>query len=279
VTNTDRISEQIEVYPAPAEVRKWCFCAILRRVHAGPVQARVQASTWASLNIIVDGEVHSSAGVLPRRFLTAPFAVPFDTRTPGPLLSLSLVLQPWALQGLTGMAAAALGPSPVDVAHLGCEPLEVICAAMAEACRSADMRVLWAALQAQAHRVPAGPPALAWHMLCAHGVGAAATALGWSPRHYLRQFRHAMGLPPATWIRIRRWEAALQALAAGDEPSIAQLSLRHGFADQAHLARDARALVDQTPVRLRQLLRHGRVPWSLRPAHVRFVQDEDETRA
>lgn len=125
------------------------------------------------------------AGVLPPRFLTAPFSAPFETCTPGPLLSISVVLQPWALEPLTGIAAGRVGPLPV-------------------------------------------------------------------------------GVPPGS--------------AAGNA-SIAQLSHRHGFADQAHLARDTRALVDETPAGLRRLLQGERAPWSLRPALVRFVQDGEDLDA
>lgn len=272
-------TEQVDVHPAPAQLRAWCLCAVVRRVHAGPVQARIQASTWASINAIVEGEVHGADGVLPRRFLTTPFAVPFETRTPGPLRSISLVLQPWALEPLAGRAAGALGPRPQDVALFTPSPLDALCEAMHDVGESGDLAALWEALHAQASRMQGGPPALAWETLAANGVEAAASALACSPRQYLRRFRRAMGLPPASWLRMRRWETALQALAAGEEASMAQLSLRHGFADQAHLARDARALVEESPARLRKLLQDGEGPWSLRPAHVRLIQDRDETRA
>ncbi|QJW85207.1 helix-turn-helix domain-containing protein [Ramlibacter terrae] len=56
-----------------------------------------------------------------------------------------------------------------------------------------------------------------------------------------------MGLPPATWLRIRRWEVAVGALAGHETTSRAELSLRHGFSDQAHLARDTRAIADASP--------------------------------
>jgi AraC-like DNA-binding protein len=110
-------------------------------------------------------------------------------------------------------------------------------------------------------------------------VAAAAAASGCSTRQYLRRFRHATGLTPATWLRIRRWETALRAMASAPHDSMARLSLHQGYADQAHLARETRALVDETPVRLRRLLLDEAGPWSLRPAHVRFVQDEGDPGA
>lgn len=265
------------MHPAPAGLADWCLCAIVRRVAAGPVHARIQASTWASLNVIAQGEVHGADGVLPGRFVTAPFAAPFETSTPGPLLAMCLVLQPWALEPLAGVAAGAVGRLPAGVPVSSAT--ERLCQAMHDACSSADISAVWAALQAQQPAVQDATPSLALDTLATEGVEAAAAAQGWSTRHYLRRFRHAMGLSAASWVRIRRSEMAMRDLSANGAASIAQLSARHGFADQAHLARDTRDLLGETPVRLRKLLQGDAGPWSLRPAHVRFVQDEEEPRA
>jgi AraC-like DNA-binding protein len=271
--------EDVVVHAAPVGVRDWCLCAIVRRVHAGPVRARIQASTWASLNVVVEGEVHGPAGVLPRQFLTAPLRVPFETWTPGPLLSISLVLQPWALAPLVGKDAGAVGPMPLALPPSPGPLLGAICAAMRDACDGADPSRLWEVMQAQGREVLDARPSLALDALMAAGVGAAAAARGCSTRQYLRQFRQAMGMAPASWLRIRRWETALRAMTTAGHESIAQLSLHQGFADQAHLSRDTRALVDETPARLRRLLREDTGSWSLRPAHVRFVQDGEDAPA
>lgn len=270
-------AEQVTVHPAPAALASWCLCAIVRRVDAGPVAARIQASTWASLNVIAQGEVHGADGVLPSRFVTAPFAKPFATRTPGPLLAMCLVLQPWTLEPLTGIAAGAVGRVPTGVPTP--PATDRLWNAMHDACGSTDLGAVWTALQARQREVQGAAPSLALEVLAAAGVEAAAAALGCSTRHYLRRFRHAMGLSAASWVRIRRSEMALRDMSANGAPSIAQLSARHGFADQAHLARDTRELLGETPVRLRSLLQVDGGPWSLRPAHVRFVQDEEDPRA
>jgi AraC-like DNA-binding protein len=151
--------------------------------------------------------------------------------------------------------------------------------AMQDACTSGNPSRLWSALEAHGCKVQQAQPRLALDTLLGAGVAAAAAALGCSTRQYLRRFRHAMGLSPATWLRIRRWETALRAMAGAPHDSMAQLSLQQGFADQAHLARETRALVDETPVRLRRLLMEDAGPWSLRPARVRFVQDEGDLPA
>ncbi|MCC2674413.1 MAG: AraC family transcriptional regulator [Ramlibacter sp.] len=270
--------EHVVVHPAPPELRTWCLCAIVRRVHAGPLHSLVQANTWACLNTIVSGEVRGHDSVLPPRFVTGPFPSPFQTCVPESLVSISLVLQPWLLPSLTGRSAPDLAGRVTDVAQLGSGVLDLLCDASEDACDEGTLAPLWAAVAAQVASCRHGPPALALDALARHGVAAAAEALGLGARQYLRRFRGAMGLPPATWLRIRRWEAAVGSLAGPEPTSLAELSLRHGFSDQAHLARDTRAIADASPARLRQLLRDKAGHWSLQPAHVRLIQDSDDAR-
>jgi AraC-like DNA-binding protein len=269
-------AEAIAVHAAPPALRPWCLCAVVRDVRAGPVHARVQASTWASLDVVVQGEIHGPAGRLPDRFLTAPFQAPYETVSPGPSRSICLVLQPWALQPLAGLAAGAVGGQPVAWPVAAGAHLHRIGAALQTTCERGEPAALWTVLAACAPVVAAARPALALDTLAAAGVQAAANGLGCSARQYLRRFRQAMGLAPAAWLRIRRWEAALQAMAGDGADSLADLSLHQGYADQSHLARETRALVAETPLRLRRTLRQHQGPWPLRAAHVRSVQDERE---
>lgn len=270
--------EHVDVHPAPPGLQAWSLCVIVRRVHAGPVHSRVQANTWACLNTIAGGQVFGEDGPLPRRFVTGPLSSSFQTCVPGPLASISLVLQPWVLPALAGRSPEDLAGRMVDVAQLGSHAVDQLCDASQAACEAGKPAPLWSALAAQARGFPPGPPGLALDALAADGVAAAAEAIGCSVRHYLRRFRGAMGLPPAAWLRIRRWEQAVRALAAPERASLADLSLRHGFSDQAHLARDTRAIADASPARLRRLLQDGAAQWSLRPAHVRLIQDLDDAR-
>lgn len=264
----DSATELVEVHPAPLSLRDWCLCAVVRRVGPAPVRATVQASTWASLNVVVEGEVHGARGALPHRFVTAPFPVPFDTVTCGPMQSITLVMQPWAMHALAGSPAGSLGVEPVDGASLAARSLDELFDTMQRACVVGDLHALWSALAERSTRVEAVRPELACGELLAGGVEAAARALGCSPRQYLRRFRNAMGLAPSTWMRVGRWESVLRDLAGGAEAPMAQLALQHGFCDQAHLARDTRSLSKAAPARLRQLLHVGGMPWSLRPANV-----------
>jgi AraC-like DNA-binding protein len=84
-------------------------------------------------------------------------------------------------------------------------------------------------------------------------VASTAEALGWTTRSLHRHANDAFGYGPATLRRVLRFHSAL-ALARGDVPA-AEAAARAGYADQAHLAREVRALAG---VPLTQLLAESR---------------------
>jgi AraC-like DNA-binding protein len=90
----------------------------------------------------------------------------------------------------------------------------------------------------------------AWQQLVWSGgrvrVHALALELGWSPRRLIDRFRDHVGLPPKAAARLIRFNRAVTALSSGT-PRIAQVAAACGYADQAHLARDVRALGGVTP--------------------------------
>jgi len=71
-------------------------------------------------------------------------------------------------------------------------------------------------------------------------VGAIADECGLSPRHLHRRCKTAFGYGPKTLARILRLQAAV-ALARSGRP-FADVSVAAGYADQAHLSREVRAL-------------------------------------
>ncbi|MEV6598232.1 helix-turn-helix transcriptional regulator [Actinoplanes sp. NPDC051346] len=81
-------------------------------------------------------------------------------------------------------------------------------------------------------------------------VGAIADSCGLSPRHLQRRCRAQFGYGPKTLARILRLQTAV-GLARGGRP-FAEVSVAAGYADQAHLARDVKALAG---VRLGELIR------------------------
>ncbi len=74
-------------------------------------------------------------------------------------------------------------------------------------------------------------------------IDATAAAAGLSRQHFTRLVREHTGLSPKLLARIRRLR---RALADRSGTAAVQIALRHGFADQAHLARDVRVLTGDT---------------------------------
>jgi AraC-like DNA-binding protein len=94
-----------------------------------------------------------------------------------------------------------------------------------------------------AHRFTAPDPVLVEvtaQATAGHPVGAIADACGLSPRHLQRRCTIAFGYGPKLLVRILRLQRAV-ALARSGRP-FATVAATSGFADQAHLARDVRAL-------------------------------------
>ncbi|MFB9319425.1 helix-turn-helix transcriptional regulator [Cryptosporangium minutisporangium] len=76
-------------------------------------------------------------------------------------------------------------------------------------------------------------------------IGALAAELGVSRRYLELEFRRRIGLSPKTVARVARLQRALAAL-AGPEATLGAATAV-GYADQSHLSRETRALVDATP--------------------------------
>ncbi len=76
-----------------------------------------------------------------------------------------------------------------------------------------------------------------------------ARASGLGLRTLQRLVREQLGLTPKWLIRRYRMQEAAAALAAPDAPSLADLAAELGFTDQAHLTREFRAVIGETPRR------------------------------
>ena len=75
--------------------------------------------------------------------------------------------------------------------------------------------------------------------------------VGYSPRHFISLFRGAVGLTPKHYYRVKRFTAALQAIAGGAGSSLAETAASVGYADQSHLTREFRAFAGITPTQYR----------------------------
>ncbi len=82
-------------------------------------------------------------------------------------------------------------------------------------------------------------------------MDALARELGYSSRHLGALFKDQVGMPPKLLARLVRFDRLVAELRRPARArSWAELSARLGYADQAHLARDVRALAGMTPTAL-----------------------------
>ncbi|MER6301657.1 helix-turn-helix domain-containing protein [Kitasatospora sp. NPDC001539] len=98
------------------------------------------------------------------------------------------------------------------------------------------------------------PPEVGWAWRALRRSGGAlpvaelARETGWSARHLQQRFRRETGLTPKAAARVIRFDRARHLLAAGSPPPrLAELATRCGYFDQAHLAREFRALAGCAP--------------------------------
>jgi AraC-like DNA-binding protein len=105
-----------------------------------------------------------------------------------------------------------------------------------------------------AARAPSSPIAWAWRQLAASAgrvrVGALAREIGWSRKHLAQRFSIEVGARPKTAGRILRFAGARRSIDAGiriGPMDWADLAADWGYADQAHLIREFRAMAGVTP--------------------------------
>src|SRR6267142_2219773 len=78
-------------------------------------------------------------------------------------------------------------------------------------------------------------------------ISAVADSLDWNVRTMHRRFLAACGYGPKHFQKIMRIQAVLQAAQAIPSAGLAELAVAAGFADQAHMTRDFRAITGLTP--------------------------------
>lgn len=97
---------------------------------------------------------------------------------------------------------------------------------------------------------------------------------GHSHRHFIALFRQAVGLSPKRYLRIVRFQRAIEHVNSRSHLSLAHVALEAGFSDQSHFTREFRDIAKLSPSVYRAL-----APRS--PNHVsvvNFLQDEKVER-
>ena len=94
----------------------------------------------------------------------------------------------------------------------------------------------------------------AWRLIGVSGgaapIRAVADRVGWSPRRLQSRFGAELGVTPKAAAMVRRFERSVPHVAAG-RSSLADVALRCGWSDHAHMDRDWRALAGTAPSRWR----------------------------
>jgi AraC-like DNA-binding protein len=78
-------------------------------------------------------------------------------------------------------------------------------------------------------------------------VGEVAEALGVLPRTLRRRFIAQVGLPPKRFARVQRLQRVVRDLDGRSQADWATVAVKHGYADQSHLADEFRQLAGVTP--------------------------------
>lgn len=179
---------------------------------------------------------------------------PYLKRLPARSASVGATLLPGAAQWLFGLDADAIAGRHVPLeALLGAEARHLRARLVEAATVDARLVLFEAWLLARRPPVAGQAGALARLLWQSASVGAAVRASGLSHRRFELQFRQAAGLNPKAWLRVRRFQAAVKALAAREAPPPAELAATLGYSDQSHFIREFRAMAGLTPGRFRAL--------------------------
>ncbi len=185
--------------------------------------------------------------------------VPGTIVHPGRQAGIHVTVHPLAARALFGLPAAALAGHSLEAG-------EVVGRVAAELCERIDAGATWEVRLAALDDVLArllrthddGPTAAAevrhaWARMQAGGsVRDVAREVGWSADHLSRRFTGEFGVRPSVAARMGRFHRVRHEIArrAGTGTlDLAGVAADHGYADQAHLAREFRALAGCTATR------------------------------
>jgi AraC-like DNA-binding protein len=170
---------------------------------------------------------------------------------------IQVALRPLGARALLGLPAGELAALDLPAEAV----LGGVCAELRDRVRSAAgwperFAVLDEILLRRAADADVAPEvSWAWHELLRAGgatrVSELAAGTGWSERHLTSRFRAEIGLAPKAAARVVRFDRArkllVRKLTAGDDYLLADLAADCGYFDQAHLAREFRALAGCPP--------------------------------
>lgn len=237
-----------------------------------PARHRGLPSPYLTLIFTLDEplsiEAHPDPGQPPGEFgalLGGLHSAPALIRHEGAQSGLQLALRPPGVRALLGLPAGELAGTDVPAEAV----LGGVCAELRDRVRTAAGwperfaildEILLRQLITGGEAAAVAPEVLwAWRRLLRAGgsvrVGDLAAETGWSGRHLASRFRAEIGLTPKAAARVIRFDRARQALLGHVRTrarrdggyQLADLAADTGYFDQAHLAREFRALAGVPP--------------------------------
>jgi AraC-like DNA-binding protein len=204
---------------------------------------------------VVDGRLVRQ----PAAFLAGTLSRPWIVQAPSRVATIGVRFRPGGLTALFGASLTGTADREVPLAALPAG-VRALAGAIRGARGPASARAAaerW--LVAHAVRPPLRGAAALPEPACAAavrairrrrgriGVDAMAVAVGLSRRRLERLFRRETALSPKQFIRIVRLTALLRRLEAPDRDRLIDIALDAGYFDQAHMARDFKALTARRP--------------------------------
>lgn len=190
--------------------------------------------------------VWSGTGLFVRGSDTGPFAVgSFPQRT-----FVVLTFRPGAAAGVLGLSGRALADARVGISELWGRPeLERLESLLAAATPCEGMTILEEAVEARVRDDPDPAIEAAFALLRSPRthIRELAARLGYSERQLHRRCVAALGYGPKTLDRILRFQRFRSLSLARPQLGLAELATEAGYADQAHLTREALRLGGATP--------------------------------
>lgn len=227
------------------------YCGYWERT-AAPLRRREVPISRVVL-IISFGDLIRVHATPQRSFVAALTDTPALTEHDGRQHGIQVDLTPLGAFAVLGVPMRQLSNAVVDFpALLGSAGAELVDRLAHAGGWAERFALLDAVLAERAACGPAASPEVAWawrRLRDSHGsvpISALRAEVGWSHRHLVARFREQVGMSPKSVARVLRFERAIAELAGG-RGALADLALRCGYYDQAHLNREFRDLAGCSP--------------------------------
>ncbi|WP_019203460.1 AraC family transcriptional regulator [Tsukamurella sp. 1534] len=186
-----------------------------------------------------------------RLCLSGMHPTPYLVHHDGMQRGVQVDLRPSLVRALTGMPAAELAGEALDLEALHPRLARELHGRVAAAAPHEREAVAAGVLSrhATSERTVQPDAAAAWDHLARHDGNVTVAELtersGWSARYLAMKFTAEFGMGIKQAARLMRFDAARRELEAG--APAADVAVRRGYADQAHLSREVRAFLGLSP--------------------------------